>query len=101
MLTHSPGLLRLWVPKQIGEKYMAKHRHEFVEMYDGLVGYGLDRKTDEDTIIVYLQKFSDDDFMELIRSRLTDQELKEIFELITRILHSKLTEKEYHKYFLK
>jgi hypothetical protein len=65
------------------------------------VGFGLDRKTNEDTVIVYLQKFSDDDVMELLRSRLTDNELEEIFDLISRILFQRLTEKEYHIHFLK
>ena len=80
---------------------MGKHRHEFVERYDGLVGFGLDRKTDEDTVIVYLQKFSDDDLLEVLRSRLKGEELEEIFDLLSRLLQRHLTEPEYHKYFLK
>ncbi len=80
---------------------MKKHAHEFVETYDGLVGFGLDRKTDEDTVIVYLQKFSDDKLQELLRSRLSDGDLEEIFELVSRVLKEKLTEDEYHAYFLK
>ncbi len=39
---------------------MALHSHDFIESYDGLVGFGLNRETDENTIIYYLQKFSDD-----------------------------------------
>jgi hypothetical protein len=78
-----------------------KHKHEFVETYDGLVGFGFDRKTNEDTVIVYLQKFSDDDLMELLRSRLTNEDLEEIFNFISRILYQRLSEKEYHTYFLK
>ena len=78
-----------------------KHKHEYVETYKGLVGFGLDRKTNEDTVIVYLQKFSDDNLMELLRSRLTDEELGEIFNLISRLLYQKLSEKEYHTCFLK
>ena len=80
---------------------MSKHKHEFVENYDGLVGFGLDRETDENTVIVYLQKFSDDDFMELIRNRLSDQDLAEVFNLLSRIIHQNLSESEYHDYFLK
>jgi len=78
-----------------------KHKHEFVETYEGLIGFGLDRKTNEDTIIVYLQKFSDDDLMELLRDRLTDEELEEVFNFISRILYQRLNEKEYHTFFLK
>jgi hypothetical protein len=45
---------------------MATHSHNFVETYDGLVGFGADRNTDENTVIYYLQKFSDDRLMKTI-----------------------------------
>jgi hypothetical protein len=80
---------------------MAKHTHRLVETYDGLVGFGLDRKTDEKTIIYYLQKFSDDELMEHLIGRLTDDELNEIFSTLTRLLKKHLTESEYHSLFLK
>ncbi len=80
---------------------MPKHSHTFVEQYDGLIGFGLDRKTDESTVICYLQKFSDDTLMGLIRQRLTDAELNELFTLISRMLKAHLSESEYHRYFLK
>lgn len=77
------------------------HTHDFVEKYKGLVGFGADRETDENTIIYYLQKFSDDKFMATITKRMTDKELQEIFELINRLLKKHLTETEYHDLFLK
>ena len=80
---------------------MQMHTHNFVETYQGLVGYGADRQTDENTIIYYLQKFSDDRFMGLITKRMTDAELLEIFDLITRLLKNHLSESEYHTVFLK
>jgi len=80
---------------------MAKHTHRFVEIYDGLVGFGLDRKTDENTIICYLQKFSDDALMAALVQRLNDPELAEIFDLINRLLCRHLKEDEYHRLFLK
>ncbi len=80
---------------------MAKHSHNFIETYDGLVGFGLDRKTDENTIIYYLQKFSDDSLMEELVKRLTDGELSEIFSLLTRLLKNHLEDSEYHSFFLK
>lgn len=78
-----------------------QHSHCFVEEYDGLVGFGLDRETDEHTLTYYLQKFSDDELMALIRHRLTDEEMEELFNLITRLMKQHFTEAEYHKYFLK
>lgn len=80
---------------------MPMHTHNFVETYEGLVGYGLDRETDENTVICYLQKFSDDRFMATMTKRMTDEELLELFELINRLLRKHLTESEYHALFLK
>lgn len=80
---------------------MAKHTHHHVETYEGLVGLGLDRKTDENTIIYYLQKFSDDTLMNNLITRLSDEELEEIFSLLTRILKKHLKDSEYHILFLK
>ena len=77
------------------------HSHQFVENYSGLLGFGLDRKTDEATIICYLQKFSDDTLMQVLIKRLSDEDLSEIFESITRMLKKHLTESEYHHLFLK
>ena len=77
------------------------HTHNFVETYLGLVGYGADRKTDENTLIYYLQKFSDDKFMALIAERMSDEEMLELFNMVNRLLKNHLTEAEYHKQFLK
>jgi TorA maturation chaperone TorD len=80
---------------------MAQHTHQFIERYAGLVGFGLDRETDENTLICYLQKFSDDAVMAAIIQRLDDHELAEVFDLINRLLHRHFTEEEYHRLFLK
>jgi hypothetical protein len=80
---------------------MPKHTHDFVESYQGLVGYGADRETDENTLIYYLQKFSDDRFMSLITKRMTDEEMLELFDLLNRLLKNHLEEAEYHGVFLK
>jgi hypothetical protein len=84
-----------------GKHEMPKHSHNFVETYRGLVGYGADRETDENTIIYYLQKFSDDRFMAMITKRMTDDELLELFNLVNRLLKNHLSEPEYHRLFLK
>jgi hypothetical protein len=80
---------------------MKKHSHNHVETYDGLVGLGLDRETDENTIIYYLQKFSDDTLTKELVKRLTPEEIEEIFSLLTRLLKKHLTDSEYHRLFLK
>jgi len=80
---------------------MTLHTHHHVETYDGLVGLGFDRETDENTIIYYLQKFSDDTLMKELITRLSNEELEEIFSLMTRILKKYLKDQEYHRLFLK
>jgi peptide methionine sulfoxide reductase MsrA len=80
---------------------MKHHTHDFVETYQGLVGYGLDRETDENTVIYYLQKFSDDALVRHLASKMTGDELEEVFMLINRILKHHLSENEYHQLFLK
>ena len=80
---------------------MTVHSHNFVETYQGLVGFGADRQTDENTIIYYLQKFSDDRLMQILIKRLSGDELSEIFTLITHFLKKHLTGAEYHEFFLK
>ena len=80
---------------------MAKHSHRFVETFDGIVGYGFDRQSDEYTVQVYLQKFSDDDLMKRILKRMSDEDLTEVFEVTSKMLKKYLTEPEYHQLFLK
>jgi hypothetical protein len=80
---------------------MKKHSHRFVETFDGFSGYGLDRQSNENTVQLYLQKFSDDRLMKTILNRMTDDDLTEIFEMTGKMLKKYLTEREYHQLFLK
>jgi len=80
---------------------MNDHSHKFVENYDGFVGFGFNRETDENTVVYYLQKFADDDLMKTLIPKLSDEELNELFNLIGRLLKKHLTEPQYHALFLK
>lgn len=80
---------------------MPQHSHNFVEDYTGLVGYGFDRETDQATLQVYLQKFSDDELMKTLLPRLEQAEMDQVFELISGLLRAYLVEEEYHALFLK
>jgi len=80
---------------------MKKDTHNFVQEYKGLGAFGLDRKTDEETIMFYLQKFSEDSFLKAFIPRLSDQELEGIYLLINDKLKQHLSEDEYHRLFLK
>ncbi|MGD8241936.1 MAG: cytoplasmic protein [Desulfobacterales bacterium] len=80
---------------------MAKHSHLFVERFNGFVGFGLDRPTDESTLIYYLQKFSDDALIQTVIKRMDDAELLALFDHLGGLLKKHLDEEEYHHLFLK
>lgn len=77
------------------------HHHTFVETYTGLVGYGLNRNTNEATVMYYLQKFTDDSLLQHLIPRLNDEELTELFDYVSGLLKKHLTENDYHRLFLK
>jgi hypothetical protein len=79
----------------------AVHSHNFVEEYDGFVGFGLDRQTDEHTIVYYLQKFSDDVLARTMAERMSDEELDQLYSLINALMQRHLSDGEYHQLFLK
>ena len=80
---------------------MARHSHSFVEEHDGLVGFGFSREVDEHTLTYYLQKFSDDEFIALLRARMSREDMEALFDHLTAIMKRYLQDKEYHRYFLK
>ena len=80
---------------------MAGHRHTFVDSYDGMVAFGFSREVDEKSLIYYLQKFSDDEFITALVPRLSDVEINQLFELVSQLLRNHLTDDEYHRLFLK
>ncbi|RJR26573.1 MAG: cytoplasmic protein [Desulfobacteraceae bacterium] len=80
---------------------MGSHSHRFVDEYDGFVGFGLSRDVDEKTLTYYLQKFSDDGFMELISGRMTASDMEALFDMITGLMKKYITDAEYHSHFLK
>ena len=80
---------------------MARCSHQFVETYRGPVAVGLSREIDEATLIVYLQTLSDDRLMEVIRSRLSDEEVRQGIDWITGLLKKHLSHDEYHRLFLR
>ena len=80
---------------------MKKDTHNFIQEYKGLGAFGFDRETDEETIMFYLQKFSEDSFLKAFIPRLSDLELEEIYLFIDKQLKKHISEDEYHSLFLK
>jgi hypothetical protein len=80
---------------------MDERTYSFISTYDGLVGFGLDRATDEASLMVYLQQLADDRALDVLVKRLTDDEINELFELISRLLKNHFNSDEYHELFLR
>lgn len=80
---------------------MGRYRHDFVEAYEGILAFGYSREEDERALIAFLQKFSDDDLMRLLSSRLRNSEIENLVDLLMGLMKKHLSEKEYHLYFLK
>lgn len=80
---------------------MKKYSHNFVETYEGLLAFGWDRQTDEQTLICYLQMLSDDRLIKILASRMSEHEIEKLHNLINRLLKTHLNDAEYHRLFLK
>jgi hypothetical protein len=80
---------------------MKKHQHRFVEEYEDLVAFGYSREVDEKSLMVYLQKFSDDRHLKTIVPRMSDEEIQQVFELLSELMRRHLSDNEYHEHFLK
>lgn len=80
---------------------MKKDTHNFIHDYKGLGAFGMDRKTDEETLMFYLQKFSEDSLLNLLVPRLSDTEIESLYEMVNKTIKTHLSEDEYHQVFLK
>jgi hypothetical protein len=80
---------------------MPAHKHTMADKYDGMVAFGLSREIDEKSLMYYLQKFSDDDLLEALVPRLADDELNQLFVLMSDLMRKHLSDSEYHRLFLK
>lgn len=80
---------------------MKKDTHNFIQNYKGIAAFGIDRKSDEETIMFYLQKFSEDSFLKLLMPRLSNNDMEEIYLFINKKLKQYVNEQEYHQVFLK
>jgi Trp operon repressor len=66
-----------------------------------MMAFGYSREEDERSLIAFLQKFSDDDLMKLLISRLSDSEIEELVDRLSGLMKKRMSEEEYHRYFLK
>lgn len=64
------------------------------------IAFGMDRETDELSIISFIKHFADDTLLETLVPRLQDQEIEKLLDLLSAIMGNHFSEKEYHNLFL-
>lgn len=62
--------------------------------------FGLDRKTDDASLVELLVRFSRPPLLATLVPRLSEQEIDELVELTGKLLHRHLKHHEYHQLFL-
>jgi hypothetical protein len=72
-----------------------------LETYDGMMAFGYSREEDERSLMAFLQKFSEDEFMKILFPRISDSEIEALVGHLTGLMKRHLSEAEYHKCFLK
>jgi hypothetical protein len=63
--------------------------------------FGWSRRADEQSLKKFLQKFSQNELLDVLTPRLTEQELTNIVDLLTKTMKKHLREGEYHRLFLR
>lgn len=62
--------------------------------------FGLDRNTDEQSLVTFLRQFSDDRLIGALVPRMTEEEIHRVVDLLTQIMRNHLSSDEYHRLFL-
>ncbi len=62
--------------------------------------FGMDRATDELSIISVIKRFAGDKLLQELVPKLSDGEIQELLNCISATMKKHLTERQYHKLFL-
>ena len=62
--------------------------------------FGLDRPTDENSLRLFLQRFSAPPLLDALLPRLSEQELAAAVDFLSGLLRQHLNDNEYHRLFL-
>ena len=62
--------------------------------------FGLDRATDEQSLITFLQQFSEDRLLGTLAPRMSEEEIHQVVDLLTMVMRNHLSGEEYHSLFL-
>ncbi len=62
--------------------------------------FGLNRATDEQSLVAFLRQFSSDALTSALVPRMTEEEINQVVDLLTAIMRNHLSKEEYHRLFL-
>lgn len=62
--------------------------------------FGLDRATDEQSLITFLKQFSEDRLLGTLVPRMSEEEIHQVVDLLTMVMRNHLSGEEYHSLFL-
>lgn len=62
--------------------------------------FGLNREQDEQALTAFLQRFGEDALLQTILSRMNQNEMEELFNMLSMLLRKHLSHEEYHALFL-
>lgn len=62
--------------------------------------FGLNRATDEQSLLTFLRQFSDDRLAATLIPRMSEGEIHQVVDLLTLIMRNHLSSDEYHRLFL-
>lgn len=62
--------------------------------------FGLDRATDEQSLITFLKQFSEDCLLGTLAPRMSEEEIHQVVDLLTGVMRNHLSGEEYHSLFL-
>lgn len=77
-----------------------EHDSPFANGNAGAICFGLDRATDERSLILFLKRFCDERLLTALVPRLQAEEIDQVVDLVSGLLRAHLTDEEYHALFL-
>ena len=62
--------------------------------------FGMNRATDEQSLVTFLQHFSNERLTNVLVPRMSEQEIHQLVDLCTALMRNHLSGEEYHALFL-
>ena len=66
----------------------------------GEIAFGFDRKTDERSLGIFIDRFADRSLLETLIPRMDDDDIQTLVNLCSGLMKKHFSEKEYHSLFM-